>query len=81
MSPNRDLLLEIGTEELPPKALKRMSKALADGIRKGLESNALGRTRPVGRPVMLAMFGLQVCIEDRNLMALDLHDRAQERAR
>ncbi len=32
----RDLLIEIGTEELPPKALKRLSEAFTKGIVEGL---------------------------------------------
>lgn len=37
----RDLLIEIGTEELPPKALRGLSEALAAGVRKGLEEAGL----------------------------------------
>ena len=33
----RDLLLEIGTEELPPKSLRRLSEALSEGISRGLD--------------------------------------------
>lgn len=33
----QDFLVELGTEELPPKALKPLSDAFAEGIRKGLE--------------------------------------------
>lgn len=36
MQNKSDLLIEIGTEELPPKALKTLSKAFADGIEEGL---------------------------------------------
>jgi len=28
----RDLLIELGTEELPPKALQTLERALAEGI-------------------------------------------------
>ena len=41
MSEPRDLLIEIGTEELPPKALLRLSQAFTDGVRKGLEQAGL----------------------------------------
>lgn len=34
----RDFLLEIGTEELPPKSLFSLARALADGIAKGLDA-------------------------------------------
>ncbi len=37
MSEVRDFLVELGTEELPPTALKRLSDAFAEGIRAGLE--------------------------------------------
>jgi glycyl-tRNA synthetase beta chain len=36
MSASRDFLVEIGTEELPPKSLLTLAAAFADGIAKGL---------------------------------------------
>ena len=36
MSDVRDFLLELGTEELPPKALSTLSEALLKGVEKGL---------------------------------------------
>ena len=36
MSDVRDLLIELGTEELPPKALKKLMQAFAAGIEQGL---------------------------------------------
>ncbi len=33
----QDFLVEIGTEELPPKALKKLSSAFSDGIQQGLK--------------------------------------------
>ncbi|MCO6412977.1 MAG: glycine--tRNA ligase subunit beta [Thiogranum sp.] len=41
MTESRDLLIEIGTEELPPKALRRLSDAFADSMMSGLESASL----------------------------------------
>ncbi|MCP4042616.1 MAG: glycine--tRNA ligase subunit beta [Gammaproteobacteria bacterium] len=38
---NRDLLIEIGTEELPPKALKNLAEAFYNGVRIGLEKAGL----------------------------------------
>lgn len=38
----RDLLIEIGTEELPPKALPRLSAAFSNGVIDGLDSANLG---------------------------------------
>ncbi len=40
----RDLLIEIGTEELPPKALHRLSGAFSEQIRNGLEKANLNFT-------------------------------------
>ncbi len=37
MSAARDFLIEIGTEELPPKSLLNLSAAFADGVAKGLK--------------------------------------------
>lgn len=37
MSDRKDLLIELGTEELPPKALKGLSQAFENGIAKGLQ--------------------------------------------
>ncbi len=44
MSDTRDLLVEIGTEELPPTALDRLSLAFMQGIEDGLKSAELGFT-------------------------------------
>ncbi len=38
MAELRDLLIELGTEELPPKALKKLSEAFAAGIVDGLKA-------------------------------------------
>ncbi|AUM13061.1 glycine--tRNA ligase subunit beta [Ketobacter alkanivorans] len=37
----QDFLVELGTEELPPKALKKLSQSFCDGIVKGLASAGL----------------------------------------
>jgi glycyl-tRNA synthetase beta chain len=37
----RDFLFELGTEELPPKSLFTLARALADGVEKGLASAGL----------------------------------------
>lgn len=37
----RDFLFELGTEELPPKSLFTLAKALADGVAKGLATAAV----------------------------------------
>ena len=41
MSASRDFLVEIGTEELPPKSLLTLAAAFADGIAKGLAEAGL----------------------------------------
>jgi glycyl-tRNA synthetase beta chain len=41
MSRKQDLLIEIGTEELPPKALKKLSDAFTAGVVEGLEKAEL----------------------------------------
>jgi glycyl-tRNA synthetase beta chain len=41
MTERRDLLIEIGTEELPPRALLELSVALGRGIAKGLEASGI----------------------------------------
>lgn len=41
MTSKKDLLLEIGTEELPPKSLSRLASALADAVHRGLTEQDL----------------------------------------
>ncbi len=43
MSTFRDFLVEIGTEELPPKALKRLMEAFGEGVKEGLAKADLVR--------------------------------------
>ena len=51
------LLVEVGTEELPPKALRGLSRAFADGVRAGLEAERLspGGATPYATPRRLAV--------------------------
>ena len=53
----RPLLFELGTEELPPKALKRLSDALADAFVSGLDGAGLahGRVTAYAAPRRLAL--------------------------
>ncbi len=69
----RDLLIEIGTEELPPKALSSLSVAFENGIREGLEKAGLthGAIRRFATPRRLA-----VLIEN---LPIRQPDRQQER--
>jgi len=57
-SATRDLLIEIGTEELPPKALPRLSRAFSDGVRKGLiqADLAFGEVHDYAAPRRLALW-------------------------
>ena len=54
---NRDLLIEIGTEELPPKALQRMSDAFTRGMVDGFEEAGLklGDVQSFATPRRLAV--------------------------
>jgi len=53
----QDFLVELGTEELPPKALKTLSDAFTQGIQKGLENAgiAFGRVEAFAAPRRLAV--------------------------
>jgi len=54
---SRDLLIEIGTEELPPKALPRLSEAFARGVAEGLDRAGLAHdeVRAFATPRRLAL--------------------------
>ena len=41
MSTTKNLLVELFVEELPPKALKKLGEAFAEGITKGLRAQGL----------------------------------------
>ena len=68
---NRDLLIEIGTEELPPKALKKLSDAFTQGIVDGLKAAQLnfGQVDSYASPRRLAILihELDVAQPDRNV--------------
>lgn len=53
----RDFLVEIGTEELPPKSLFSLAKAFADGVTAGLDASGLkhGQTEWFATPRRLAV--------------------------
>ena len=52
-----DCLIELGTEELPPKALKTLSEAFTRGVSEGLQQAGLshGGAKPFATPRRLAM--------------------------
>lgn len=57
MSNKKDLLIEIGTEELPPKALHKLSSAFTGGITDGLQKAELcfGQVESFATPRRLAV--------------------------
>jgi len=83
-----DFLVEIGTEELPPKALRTLMQAFADGLADGLARNRLGHDglRGYASPRRLAVLvsALAYTQEDRDTrqkgpptsIAVDDHGKA-----
>jgi len=69
MTETRNLLIEIGTEELPPKALRRLSEAFADGMSQALDDAGLAfeGIQPYAAPRRLALLirALPVTQKDR----------------
>ena len=69
MSERRDLLIEIGTEELPPKALKSLADAFCEGVQAGLTKAELSHGEIVSyaapRRLALLVNGLAARQQDR----------------
>ncbi len=67
----QDFLVEIGTEELPPKALLSLSNAFATGVGSGLKEQNLtyGQIKPFATPRRLALVVTDLCEkqEDRQV--------------
>ena len=67
----QDFLVELGTEELPPKALKSLGEAFLAGIEKGLKTAGLsyGKARMYAAPRRLAVLidGLDAQQPDRTV--------------
>ncbi|HWG77060.1 MAG TPA: glycine--tRNA ligase subunit beta [Steroidobacteraceae bacterium] len=61
----RDLLVELGTEELPPKALSAMSHAFAEALRSGLTANGveMGTLEAFATPRRLAVLVRRVAAQ------------------
>jgi glycyl-tRNA synthetase beta chain len=57
MSGADDLLIEVGTEELPPKALRQLMASFADAVIRGLDDARLGHgdAKPFASPRRLAV--------------------------
>lgn len=69
---NADLLIEIGTEELPPKALLSLSRAFEKEVLKGLRDSALSTDSAVTvfatpRRLALAISGVAIKQTDQNI--------------
>ena len=71
MYESRDLLIEIGTAELPPKALQKLSEAFSSGICRGLEQQQLSYqvATPFATPRRLAVIikGVATMQADRDI--------------
>ena len=71
MPDTKDLLVEIGTEELPPKALAKLSKAFTHGIEEQLEQLGLARASTTGyatpRRLAVMIKGLQTAQQDKRI--------------
>ena len=77
------LLLELGTEELPPKALKALALAFRDGICQGLKQHALGFgdvqwfASPRRLAVLVSDVQLQAATTEREVLGPPI-DRAKD---
>ncbi|MCW8901269.1 MAG: glycine--tRNA ligase subunit beta [Gammaproteobacteria bacterium] len=71
MSTTKDLLIEIGTEELPPTALSKLSNAFYNGVKEGLEKADLSFTEikkyAAPRRLALVINDLQVKQKDKDI--------------
>lgn len=79
-----DFLVELGTEELPPKALKTLSGAFLNGITAGLDAAGIGYTeaRPYAAPRRLAVLlsGIELQQPDRQIEKRGPATQAPEKA-
>ncbi|GAA0795096.1 glycine--tRNA ligase subunit beta [Marinobacterium sediminicola] len=79
-----DFLVELGTEELPPKALKTLSGAFLDGITAGLDAAGIGyvEARPFAAPRRLAVLltGIELQQPDREIEKRGPATQAPEKA-
>ena len=68
---NKDLLIEIGTEELPPTALNKLSTAFYNGVKEGLEKADLSFTEikkfAAPRRLALLISDLDATQKDKNV--------------
>ncbi len=66
-----DLLLEIGTEELPPRALKGLAEALGENVHRGLDTAGLTGERSRSYRVYATPRRLAVCVPQIRLRQPD----------
>ena len=73
----QDFLVELGTEELPPKALKNLGEAFLAGIEKGLKSAGLeyAKARYYAAPRRLAVLVEQLAAQQPDRHSLQTADR------
>lgn len=71
MSNTKDLLIEIGTEELPPKALKNLSNAFTEGVVDGLKRASLEANEVISyaspRRLAILLKGIPAKQEDQSV--------------
>ncbi len=74
MPDTNDFLVEIGTEELPPRALPALAQAFSDGVREGLADAGLAHgemlTFATPRRLAVRVNGLESTQADRNVERL-----------
>jgi len=79
-----DFLVELGTEELPPKALKTLSNAFLDGIQSGLDNAGIdyAAAQPYAAPRRLAVLlsNIELQQPDRTIEKRGPSTRAPEKA-
>ena len=69
MSSTKDLLVEIGTEELPPKALEALSRAFTAGVVEGLKeasieaAEVISYAAPRRLAILLKCLGREITIQ------------------
>ncbi|MCK4866131.1 MAG: glycine--tRNA ligase subunit beta [Gammaproteobacteria bacterium] len=68
MSKTKDLLIEIGTEELPPTALNKLSTAFYNGVKEGLEKADLSfsEIKKFAAPRRLALLISDLDVKQKN---------------
>jgi len=76
-----DLLFELGTEELPPRALPSLSTALTEGVALGLDAAGIphGRVHGFATPRRLAVRSRQGSTASTSMVVTDICYRSSTR--